>query len=119
MPNVPPLDKILSTLRTGAPEDHGRCLDLRRVESARRQAGGLPARLYAEVKTSADKTLTAPVSKYEKPDGRRLLSVSRLVLSRVSELALASRLENDPRYAARTWKDQKSSISIEKLMIVY
>ena len=71
--------------------------------------GGLPARIYAEVKKSADKILAAPVSKYEKPDGRRLLSVSRRVLDRVRTLALVHRLEGDPRYADRAWKELEAA----------
>jgi hypothetical protein len=58
----------------------------------------LPAKIYGEVKKSADAMLGAPVSKYEKPDGKRLLGVSRRVLDRVRTLALVYRLENDPRH---------------------
>jgi hypothetical protein len=71
--------------------------------------GGLPARIYAEVKRSADEILAAPVSRYEKPDGRRLLSVSRRVLDRVRTLAMVFRLEGDPRYAERAWKELEAA----------
>ena len=71
--------------------------------------GGLPAMIYVEVKQSAKTILTEPVSKYEKPDGRRLLSVSRRVLDRVRTLALVSRLEGDPRYAERAWSELEAA----------
>ena len=73
------------------------------------RGGGLPARIYAEVKKSADQTLAAPVSKYEKPDGKRLLSVSRRVLDRVRTLALVYRVEGDSRYADRAWKELEAA----------
>jgi hypothetical protein len=105
---VPPPDKILATLRASHPRImvDAKTFD---VLKASVDKGGLPARIYASVKKSADKTLTAPVSIYEKPDGKRLLSVSRRVLERVSELALVSRLEKDSRYADRAWKELEAA----------
>ncbi|MDO8540362.1 MAG: heparinase II/III family protein [Opitutaceae bacterium] len=67
--------------------------------------GGLPARIYTDLRTSADEILAAPVSKYEKPDGKRLLSVSRRVLDRVRTLALVYQLEGDARCAERAWQE--------------
>jgi hypothetical protein len=103
-PEVPPPARILASLRPNHPRvmarpetfDHIRALVAK---------GGVPAELYAAVRKSADQLLTAPVSHYEKPDGRRLLSVSRRVLDRVRTLALVSRLESDPRYAERAWQE--------------
>jgi hypothetical protein len=86
-PEVPPPEKILATLRP----EHPRVMAVPATFDAVRAAvrgGGLPARIYAEVKKSADQTLAAPVPTYEKPDGKRLLSVSRRVLDRVRTLAL-------------------------------
>ena len=75
--------------------------------------GGLPARIYGDIKKSADRILSAPVSKYEKPDGRRLLSVSRRVLDRVRTLAMVYRLERDPRYANRAWKELEAAAGFQ------
>ena len=78
---VPPADKILATLRP----EHPRVLATSQTfEAVRASVRGerLPARIYAEVKKSAEQTLSVPVSKYELPDGKRLLSVSRRVLDR-------------------------------------
>ena len=107
-PDVPPLDKILATLRP----EHPRVMAVPATFDAIRasvRGGGLPARIYAEVKQSADQTLAAPVSKYEIPDGKRLLSVSRRVLDRVRTLALVYRMEGDPRYADRAWKELEAA----------
>jgi hypothetical protein len=107
-PAVPPRDKILATLRP----EHPRVLATSRTLEAVRasvRGEGLPARIYAEVKKSADQTLAASVSKYEIPDGKRLLSVSRRVLDRVRTLALVHRVEGDVRYADRAWKELEAA----------
>lgn len=105
---VPPPEKILATLRTSHPRI---MVDAKTFDAVKVavEKGGLSARLYGSVKKSADKTLTAPVSIYEIPDGKRLLSVSRRVLERVSELALVARVERDPRYVERAWKELEAA----------
>ncbi|NOU74992.1 DNRLRE domain-containing protein, partial [Paenibacillus sp. LMG 31458] len=57
------------------------------------------------VKAGADNLLTAPVSKYEKPDGLRLLDISRQVVQRMYTLGMAYRLDGNPVYAERAWKE--------------
>ncbi len=107
-PDVPPLDKIVATLRP----EHPRVMAVSGTFDAVRasvRGGGLPARIYAEVEKSADETLAAPVSKYEIPDGKRLLSVSRRVLDRVRTLALVCRVEGDARYADRAWRELEAA----------
>jgi hypothetical protein len=102
------MDKILATLRP----EHPRVLAVSATFDAIRasvRAGGLPAKTYAEVKKSADQMLDAPVSKYEKPDGKRLLSVSRRVLDRVRTLALVQCVEGNPRYADLAWKELEAA----------
>jgi hypothetical protein len=60
---------------------------------------------YAKVKADADTIRTLPVSKYEIPDGLRLLSTSREVVRRTYSLAIAHALEGDPAYAERLWQE--------------
>ncbi len=105
---MPPLNQILATLRPEHPRVMATAQTFEAVRAAVR-GGGLPARIYAEVKESADQTLTAAVSKYEIPDGKRLLNVSRRVLDRVRTLALVHRVEGDPRYADRAWKELEAA----------
>ena len=50
---------------------------------------------------NADRILGDPPAKYERPDGRRLLSVSRKVLDRSMALAYAFRMTDDARYRER------------------
>ena len=53
--------------------------------------------------------LSAPVAVYEKRDGKRLLPVSRLVLDRIRALAMVARIEDDPRYTQRAWKELEAA----------
>jgi hypothetical protein len=108
LPALPPADRILATLRADHPRVMARPETFAEIKSLV-DRGGLPATLYAEVKQSADRTLDEPVSIYEKPDGKRLLNVSRRVLDRVRTLALVSQLERDPRYAKRAWQELEAA----------
>lgn len=65
--------------------------------------------LYADilrrVLAEAEKDLGAPVTRYEIPDGLRLLASSRAVLRRVERLGVAWRLTKDRRFANRAWSE--------------
>ncbi|HSU55544.1 MAG TPA: heparinase II/III family protein [Candidatus Dormibacteraeota bacterium] len=63
----------------------------------------------ADLKKQADQILSAPPSKYEIPDGLRLLETSRRVVNRVYTLGLMYRLEADSRYAERAWKELEAA----------
>ncbi len=57
------------------------------------------------LREQAERIMGEPPSRYEIPDGLRLLSVSRRVLGRVQTLGLLYRLEGDRRYVARAWTE--------------
>ncbi|MGN6218392.1 MAG: CBM96 family carbohydrate-binding protein [Microbacterium sp.] len=61
--------------------------------------------LSASAIDAADDALTAPTVTYDKPDGVRLLDVSRTVLDRTYSLAYAWRATQDTKYAERLWVD--------------
>ena len=65
----------------------------------------MSASLYASVLKNADAMLTAPVVTYAKPDGARLLDVSRTVLDRSYTLMLAWKVSGNSKYGARLWSD--------------
>jgi hypothetical protein len=50
---------------------------------------------YQKLRAAGEKTLVASPSKYEIPDGLRLLATSRRVLDRVSQLAMLYQLDGD------------------------
>jgi len=66
---------------------------------------------HSKLQTQAQNILSAPPSRYEIPDGLRLLATSRRVVSRVCTLALLYRLDGDQRYAERAWQELAAAAS--------
>src|SRR5579863_10533283 len=64
---------------------------------------------YEIQKNAADRILTQPVSRYEIPDGLRLLATSRRVLERVATLAIVYRVTSDTRYLDRCWAELEAA----------
>lgn len=60
---------------------------------------------FEAVMKEADSYLTQEPSKYEIPDGIRLLDTSRRVERRVATLAMAYNLTFDEKYAQRAWQE--------------
>jgi len=60
---------------------------------------------HARLAERAGRLLSEPPSRYEIPDGLRLLGTSRRVLDRVYTLALLYRLDGDGRYPERAWQE--------------
>src|SRR5689334_22997106 len=65
----------------------------------------LLARWSGAVIKHADELLDEAPSKYELPDGKRLLATSRRVLDRALTLGMGFRLTSDRRYSARLWRE--------------
>ena len=92
---LPSAPHILSLLK----KEHPRLLATREDFSKLRQAVKTDATLgrwHSDLKKQADRILGEPPSRYEIPDGLRLLATSRRVLNRVQTLALLYRLDGDP-----------------------
>ncbi len=64
---------------------------------------------FARVRARADKMLAQPPSKYEIPDGLRLLATSRRVLERSYALSMAWQLSRDPKYLSRLWAELEAA----------
>src|SRR5947209_3836108 len=88
---VPPAAEILQTLK----KDHPRLLmssnDFERLKQSVQSEEPLRT-WHAHLQNAAKSILAAPPSKYEIPDGLRLLDTSRRVLERIQTLALLYRL---------------------------
>lgn len=67
----------------------------------------------SKLREQAVRILTAPPSRYEIPDGLRLLGTSRRVLGRVQTLALLYRLEDDKRYVERVWNELTAAANFQ------
>ncbi len=102
---VPPPDRILATLRQDRPflllpGTQGVARLRERIQTDPRCKGW-----YDALKKEAAKDLASAPSKYEIPDGKRLLSVSRRVKSRIELHGLVFLVDGDPRHADRIWKE--------------
>ncbi|HOK56252.1 MAG TPA: heparinase II/III family protein [bacterium] len=62
-------------------------------------------KIYVKIKENAEKICDEPVSKYEIPDGLRLLYVSIKVLNRVYTLSLVYKIEGNKKYLERLWNE--------------
>lgn len=105
-PPVP--DQVLQTLKRSHPRllvDNAGVERLKRL----RESEPVARAIYQSVKAGAETILDQKPSVYEKPDGRRLLEISRTVLERVLKMALVYRLEDDPRYLQRTWTELEAA----------
>jgi hypothetical protein len=60
---------------------------------------------HTSLRSQAQEIMSAPPSRYEIPDGLRLLATSRRVMNRVYTLALLYRLDGEQRYAERAWQE--------------
>jgi hypothetical protein len=60
---------------------------------------------HSQLAERARRLLSEPPSRYEIPDGLRLLATSRRVLDRVYTLGLLYRLDGDRRYVERAWQE--------------
>jgi hypothetical protein len=101
---IPPATNILARLKPGHP----------RLLASEQDFAILKERLahepllqswHSKLQTQAEQILTNPPSRYEIPDGLRLLATSRRVATRVQTLGLLYRLDPQPRYAERMWQE--------------
>ncbi len=67
------------------------------------------AKWHEALRQEGRELLEQPPSTYEIPDGLRLLSTSRRVVARVYTLGLLYRLDKEPQYAARAWKELEAA----------
>ncbi|MGQ9540796.1 MAG: heparinase II/III domain-containing protein [Armatimonadota bacterium] len=64
---------------------------------------------HEALRQQARRMLQEPVSRYEIPDGLRLLATSRRVSDRVYTLAMMYRLDGDAQYLERLWRELQSA----------
>ena len=97
-------EKVLATLRSEHPRLQ---LTADRLAVIRKlvEDDTLAAEIYAGIRKDADRALKRKPCKYEKPDGRRLLSVSREVLDRITNWAFLYRMTGERKYVDRAWSE--------------
>jgi hypothetical protein len=105
---IPPAAEILKSLH----KEHPRLMANRDQFSALKVRAANDALLrgwHAQLRAEAVKILSEPPSKYEIPDGLRLLSTSRRVVQRMQTLGMVYRLDGNKSYVERAWQELEAA----------
>jgi len=103
-PALPPPEQILRGLRSDHPRLLATAADFERLRALCAKPGA-GQQWLAHLRGAAEALLAARPVKYEIPDGKRLLAVSRRAKERVLLLGLVYRLTEDRRFADRAWQE--------------
>lgn len=106
--SIPGGDQIVGKARTGHPRllaNSSEFVQLKQRVATDPQLKGW----LKEIQAHGEKLLGEAPSKYEIPDGLRLLATSRRVLYRTQTLGLLHRLDGDARWRDRLWKELEAA----------
>lgn len=101
---IPARSEVLAGLRPEHPRILATAADFANLEQQCRSNTELAA-WFKQLRKDADQLLKALPVKYEIPDGKRLLAVSRKTKERVLLLGMVYRLTRERRYAERAWQE--------------
>ncbi len=101
---IPPAAELLAQLHQGHPRLLASSNDFA-VLTQRIAADPALESWRTKLRQRAQEIIAAAPSRYEIPDGLRLLDTSRRVVNRVYVLGLLHRLEGNPAYAQRAWQE--------------
>jgi hypothetical protein len=105
---VPSEQTVLKALRTEHPRLLAHKEDFARLKSSVQTDETLKS-WYAKVESRANTILNEAPSKYEIPDGLRLLATSRRVMNRIYDLGMVYQLTGDKKFAERAWAELKAA----------
>jgi hypothetical protein len=105
---IPPAGEILKSLRKEHPRLFANADGFAALK--KRAAGDAQLRAWhAQLRAEAANILAQPPSKYEIPDGLRLLHTSRRVVQRMQTLGLLYQLDGNRRWVERAWKELEAA----------
>jgi hypothetical protein len=107
-PSVPSGREIMAKLRPGHPRLLASEGDFRQLQERVATVPELKE-WHGRLRERGRRMIEQPPSRYEIPDGLRLLATSRRVLDRQLTLGLLYRLEGDRAYADRAWKELEAA----------
>ena len=101
--NIPTEGEVLNTLK----EQHPRLISTERIGKIKTliREDTLAKEIWISNLKFAQELLNKKPLIYNKPDGRRLLSVSRAALDRVRSLSMTYLILGEKKYAERAWKE--------------
>lgn len=108
---IPAKGEVLNTLK----EQHPRLISAERVGKIKQliQEDELAKQIWISNLEFAEELLDKKPLIYDKPDGRRLLRVSRAALDRIRSLSLCYLILGEKRYAERTWQELEAVASFK------
>jgi hypothetical protein len=101
---VPPAAEVFAHLNQAHPRLLATTNDLAQLK-ATIAADPLLQSWHTRLRAQAQEMLSQAPSRYEIPDGLRLLATSRRVVHRIYTLALLQRLDGDQQYVERAWQE--------------
>jgi hypothetical protein len=105
---IPPGDQIVAKVRAAHPRLLANSDDFVQLKQRVGSDPQLKAWLV-KIRADGEKLLSESPSKYEIPDGLRLLATSRRVLHRTQTLGLLYRLDGDAKWRDRLWKELETA----------
>jgi hypothetical protein len=105
---VPDAESVLKTLRHEHPRLLAHKEDFERLKLGV-QTNEMLKGWFANVQNRANAILQQPPSKYEIPDGLRLLATSRRVMNRIYDLGMMYQLTGEKKFAERAWAELKTA----------
>ena len=111
---IPPATNILARLNQAHPRLLATTEDFAQLKERIASDPQLQS-WHAKLQAQAQDILGQAPSRYEIPDGLRLLATSRRVMKRVYTLALLYRLDGDQRYAERAWQELAAAAEVPGL----
>lgn len=109
---TPAAREILNRIKSGHPRLLMDAAGFERLKKEIPQNSDLQ-RYFNRVQEDARAILKDPPSKYEIPDGLRLLNTSRRVMNRVYALAMMYRLHGDKAFAERAWQELEAAATFK------
>jgi len=109
---IPAPADILKTLRAGHPRLFAAKADFAALKQ-RIPSDPRLSQWHARVLEDGTRMLSQAPSKYEIPDGLRLLATSRRVLGRMQTLGLLYQLDGDKRWPERAWTELEAAANFQ------
>jgi len=109
---IPPQAELLKSLRKGHPRLCATAEDFKQLKSNVQTDSTLSA-WYKDLKARANGILNEPQSKYEIPDGLRLLGVSRKVMNRIYTLGLCYKIDGEQKWVKRAYEELEAAANFK------
>ncbi len=109
---IPSQSELLKTLKKEHPRLCATGEDFKQIK-ANLQTNPMLSQWYKDIKDRAEQILNEPPSKYEIPDGKRLLAVSRRVMNRIYTLGLCYKIDGEQKWVKRAYEELNAAANFK------